>query len=265
MEKLLVAVFDNETAAYEGLSALKNLHEDGDISLYATGVLSKDEAGVIDIKEQADEGPVGTALGALTGALVGLLGGPAGVATGTVAGGLTGSLLDLKKAGVNTEFLDEVADRLIPGTTAVVADVEEIWTTPVDTRLHEQGGIVFRRHRSEVIDEQLAREVEAFDTELQQLQDDWREASRETKASIHDDIDTVREQLKETQAQVNQELTGLKSETNAKLDTLQDQLKESTGRQKEKLEKRMHDVKADLQTRTTKLERASALTKEALL
>lgn len=30
MNKMIVAVFNNETAAFEGLSALKDLHKDGD-------------------------------------------------------------------------------------------------------------------------------------------------------------------------------------------------------------------------------------------
>ncbi len=33
MNKVLVAVFVGEAAAFEGLSALKELHRDGDISL----------------------------------------------------------------------------------------------------------------------------------------------------------------------------------------------------------------------------------------
>ena len=42
MNKMLVAVFDTEPAAYEGLNALTELHADGDITLYATAVLVKD-------------------------------------------------------------------------------------------------------------------------------------------------------------------------------------------------------------------------------
>ncbi len=35
MNKMLLAVFDNEAAAFEGLKALKDLHESGDITLYS--------------------------------------------------------------------------------------------------------------------------------------------------------------------------------------------------------------------------------------
>jgi hypothetical protein len=36
MNKTLVAVFNTEPAADEGLSALKELHKNGDLTLYAT-------------------------------------------------------------------------------------------------------------------------------------------------------------------------------------------------------------------------------------
>ena len=44
MNKILVAVFDTETAAYEGLSALKELNASGDITLNATAVIARSRA-----------------------------------------------------------------------------------------------------------------------------------------------------------------------------------------------------------------------------
>jgi len=85
MDKVLVAVFDNEAAAFDGLSALRDLHRDGDITLYASAVVAKDTAGKISVKQAADQGPVGTAVGLLTGSLVGILGGPVGFAVGAAA------------------------------------------------------------------------------------------------------------------------------------------------------------------------------------
>ena len=51
MNKLLVAVFDNESAADAGLNALRTLHAAGDITLYATGVLARDAKGVVSVKK----------------------------------------------------------------------------------------------------------------------------------------------------------------------------------------------------------------------
>ena len=92
-------------------------------------------------------GPGGAAGGALVGALVGLLAGPGGAAAGTAAGaaaassgaaagaiggGATGSLADLTNWGLKADYLDTAATYLVPGKTAVVAEVEEGSTGPID-------------------------------------------------------------------------------------------------------------------------------------
>ncbi|NJO32121.1 MAG: DUF1269 domain-containing protein [Rhodospirillales bacterium] len=201
MNKMLVAIFDTEAAAFQGLSALKDLHRDGDITLYASAVIVKDSKGEISIKQAADEGPVGAAVGLLAGGLVGILGGLAGWALGTTIGGFTGLLYDLDQSGIGTAFLDDVSKTLTAGKAAVLADVEESWTTPVDTRLHEHGGIVFRRLRSEVVEDQLVRESAAFDADLKALQDDLRQGIAADRAAIQKDIEQVRKQIKANQEQ----------------------------------------------------------------
>src|SRR5690348_12711232 len=100
MNKMLVAVFDSETAASEGLGGLKELHKNGDITLFATTVLTKDKAGNVIVKQAVDRGPAGTALGFLTGALIGVLGGPVGLPIGAAIGGRTGLVFDLDKSGI---------------------------------------------------------------------------------------------------------------------------------------------------------------------
>ena len=113
--KILVSVFDSERTAFEGLTALKDLHRDGDITLYASTVIAKDAAGVVAVRQAADRGPVGTLVGIVTGGLVGLLGGPVGVAVGAYVGGFGGLMYDLFKAGVSMDFVDEVSASLTPG------------------------------------------------------------------------------------------------------------------------------------------------------
>lgn len=51
MKQMVVAVFDNETAALEGLSELRNLHSEAGVSLYASAVIVKDKAGKISVKQ----------------------------------------------------------------------------------------------------------------------------------------------------------------------------------------------------------------------
>jgi uncharacterized membrane protein len=169
MNKMLVAVFDTETAAFEGLDALRDLHRDGDITLYASAVIVKDKSGQLSIKQAVDAGPIGSAVGLLTGSLIGILGGPAGWAVGASLGGFTGFLFDLDQSGIGAAFLDDVSKTLTAGKAAVLAEVEESWTTPVDARLHARGGIVFRRLRSEVVEDQIVRETAAFEADLSRM------------------------------------------------------------------------------------------------
>jgi uncharacterized membrane protein len=264
MNKMIVAVFDQESAAYKGLSAMNELHAEGSISLYAIGVIAKDGSGNLSIKQAADEGPVGTVIGMATGSLIGLLGGPAGVAIGMSLGGMTGMLADLHNAGIDADYADEVSNALAPGKTAVVAEVEEYWVAPVDTRIEALGGMVFRRHRAEVIDEQYEREAEMLHQEWEQLKEEIRQASADAKSKIDAKIEATKKKLDALHTATKKKIEQFEKEQKAKLDTLQEQMKTASDKQKAKIEKRVAEIKADYEVRSKKLARASELTKEAL-
>ena len=51
MNKMLVAVFESETQAYAGLSALNELPREGSLTLYATGVISKGADGKVELNQ----------------------------------------------------------------------------------------------------------------------------------------------------------------------------------------------------------------------
>jgi uncharacterized membrane protein len=264
MNKMLVAVFDSEEVAVEGLSALKGLHNDGDITVYATAVLVKDVSGKVSIKQAADQGPIGAGLGMLTGSMVGLLAGPVGLAVGASLGTLTGLIFDLNKSGIDVQFVDDVSKALSPGKAAVLADVEESWAAPVDTRVGKLGGMVFRRLRSEVVEDQLVRESAAFQAEVKQLKEEQAQARAENKAAIQAQIDEAKKKAQVMQDQAKGRIDQAQREAEAKITALQGQLKQASDRQKAKIEKRIAEVKADLGARGAKLQEAGRLAKEAL-
>lgn len=264
MNVMVVAVFDTETAALEGLQALRDLHKEGGISLYASAVIVKDATGKLSVRKPAEDGPLGSALGFLTGGLIGLLGGPPGMAVGAYAGGVAGSLFDVAKAGADLTFLDDVSKQLTPGKAAVLAEVEEAWTTLLDSRLQEHGGTVFRRFRADVVDDQLVREGEALEANLEALDDELASASAENRAAIQKDIDKAKQQLKATQDQTKAQLDQAKAEMDARINTLQDQAKAARDRAKARIEKRMGEVRTDFAARSKKLNQALTLAREAL-
>ena len=108
MEKMLVVVFDDESKAYEGSHALKQLDAEGSITIHAESVIKKNADGTVTVKQVDDGFPIRTVGGTAIGSLIGLLGGPVGLGVGAVAGALAGSIGDLNVAGVDAEFLDDV-------------------------------------------------------------------------------------------------------------------------------------------------------------
>ena len=166
MKQMVVAVFDNENAALQGLSELRNLHSEAGVSLYASAVIVKDKAGRVSVKQYADQGPAGLLLGMVVGGLVGVLGGPGAVPLGAYIGGLAGLLFDLGKFGIDLSFFDDVSKALTDGKAAVLAEVEESWTSLLDERLGKHGGTVYRRFRVDVVEDRLAREGAAVEVTL---------------------------------------------------------------------------------------------------
>lgn len=262
MNKILVSTFGTEAAAYEGLSALKDLHRDGDITLYASSVIAKDPHGKVVVREAADSGPVGTLVGLVTGGLIGLLGGPAGVAVGAYVGGFGGLMYDMFNIGMSGDFIDDVAASLTPGKVAVVADIDESWVAPVDTRLGALGGTTFRRYPGEAIDEQLARETDAASKELEQLDAELRQSTGEARANVEKKIAEQRAKLDALVARIEKTLADRKAEFEAKLSTLSAQHRQARERQREQIDSRINELKASYEVRKEKLEKARQHAKE---
>lgn len=264
MDKILIAVFDTEEAAFEGVSVLKDLHQDGDISLYASAVIAKDAHGQVAVRQAADRGPVGTLVGIVTGSLVGLLGGPVGMAVGAYVGGTGGALYDLFSAGFGVDVVDEVSEALTPGKAALVAEIDESWVTPVETRLGAMGATIFRRLPGEVLDDQLTREAEASKAELEQLEAELHEESGEAKAKVEAAIEMQRRKLEALVARIDAAIDRQKAEVDAKLTTLRTQWDKARGRQKERIDARIAEIKAAHEARQAKLQQARELAKQAL-
>jgi len=188
MDRMLVVVFDNESKAYEGKKALVQLDEEGSIGVYGYAVLAKNADGSATLKQGDDVGPIGSLLGTSLGSLVGVLAGPAGLAVGASAGMLAGGAFDISNAGIGADFVDDVAKVLLPNRVAVVAEIDEDWTTPVDTRMEAIGGTVFRRALSEVKDTIDEENVAAMKADLAQLKAEHAKAQADRKARLQEKI-----------------------------------------------------------------------------
>jgi uncharacterized membrane protein len=264
VSKFIVVVFPDDTHAYEGTRALKDLHAEGSLTLYGLAVIAKNMEGEVSVREAADAGPLGTAVGALVGGLVGIIGGPIGGLAGAAGGALIGSLSDLFGFGIGADFLQKVSSELAPGKTALVAEVAENWTTPLDTRMEAQGGTVLRTWRADFEDEQIAREMAARRAELEQLKAEYAQAKEEVRAKLNTKIDQGKADLAKAENRAQARLEALEKETRAKISALEVQVTEVQADAREKINQRITALRTDYDARAAKLKQAWKLTQEAL-
>ena len=263
MSKLVVVVFPGEARAYQGTRALEALHVQGDLTLYGMSVVTRNHDGKISTKEAYDPGPLGTAVGALIGSLVGLAAGPTGALAGAAGGALIGSLRDLLNYGVGEDFLTKVSTELAPGNSAIVAEVAENWTIPLDTRMEALGGIVLRTLWVEFEDEQIEKEIAARRADFEQLKAEYTQAKEHAKTKLKAKMDQARADLDKADARARAKLEALNNETRAKIAALEQQLAEARHDMKEELERRVVALRSEYEKRSAKLGQAWQLTKDA--
>ena len=259
MSQFVVAVFPTEAKAYDATRVMKDLQAEGSLVLYGMAVVTKAADGKLAVKETAEKGPLGTAVGLLTGGLVGLLGGPSAPATGVAGGALIGSWSDLFDLGVGRDFLDKVARELTPGKTAVVAEVKEDGVTPLDTRVEAIGGTVLRQGRADFEHQQIKQEVNASKAELAELQAEYRQAGEEHKAELKARIDEARAKMRSRAAQAKEKRDRLQQETDAKIKALQEQRVRARADDKAKYEQRIAKLRADYDRSADQLAEAGEL------
>src|SRR5262252_564894 len=195
MDKMLAVVFNDEKAAYEGTRALSALDAEGSIEVDAVAVIKKNADGTVSTKQVEGDFPIKTLTGTAIGAVVGILAGPVGVAAGAPAGAWAGMFGDVYAAGVDDDFVSDVSTALIPGKCAVVAEVDEEWVTPIDTRMEAAGGVVYRTPRSTAEEDQWKRETTAAKAQLEQLKTEQAQARADRKAKLQAQIEYLSKQI----------------------------------------------------------------------
>jgi uncharacterized membrane protein len=249
MEKMLAIVFNNEKAAYEGVHALTALESEGSIAVNALAVIKKNADGTVSRERVDDEFPVQTLAGSAIGSIIGVLGGPVGFALGMSTGALIGLLGDLRTSEVGEDFLTDVSTALTAGKYAVVADVDEEWVTPVDTRMEAIGGVVFRTIKSVAEYDRREREAAARRAELDQLKAEHAKARSDRKAKLQAQIDQLRARVEKTLEQDKARSKQAAEEMKAKVQALQKKADKEKGDAKAAIEARISHVRADFQRR----------------
>ena len=166
MRNYVAVIVDDKSKAYFALHELWQLVAAGDITVHGTAVVHRDDLGQFRVDTKETSPALATAVGVGIGALLGALAGPAGAAIGAAkgaalgaaqgaaigaaTGGAVGVAVDLNRSDTRHEAAVETRFVLDYGQSAIIADVSEDSWSPIDTRMHQIGGIVYRRPKSEV-------------------------------------------------------------------------------------------------------------------
>jgi len=230
MDRMLVVVFDNESKAYEGKNALLQLDGEGSIGVYGYAVLAKNSDGSASVKQGDDVGPIGSLVGTSLGSLIGVLAGPVGLAVGASAGLLAGGAVDVSNTGIGYDFIDDVSRVLLPNRVAVIAEIDEEWTTPVDTRMEAIGGTVFRRALSEVKEQIQEENVAAMKADLDKLKSEYAKAHAERKAKLQEKINQLDSKIQAQAQNAKDRREALQRRAQAKVQVLKDKAEKITAK-----------------------------------
>ncbi len=216
MERMLVVVFDNEKKAYEGKTALGQLQAEGSLTIYQEAVILKHADGTVSVKQIDGSAPVGTLTGTALGGLIGLLGGPVGMALGAASGAGVGVFYDADTLRLGEDFVEDVAKLLAPNKVAVVAEVDEAWTIPVDTRMEALGGTVLRRALWAVQEQVRREEIDAMNADLAEFKGEMSKAHAERKAKLQKKIDELEAKIEVQQKKATERREAFQARQKAK-------------------------------------------------
>ena len=203
-ENVIVVSFAQDSSAYEAFTNLKELDEQGQVSIKGAAIVQRGEDGRIVTKDSVDSQQyAGTATGGLIGLLVGILGGPFGVLIGGATGLLVGSLYDMDDADDTESVLAEISSAIRPGQTVVLAEVDEQSDEVVDQAMARVGGTVLRRSVGDV------------EAEIAAAEHAERAAKREARKQL---LETRRSRAKE---EIRRIVDGLKARAHALRERMQ--------------------------------------------
>jgi uncharacterized membrane protein len=193
---VLVVRFTEPSKAYQALSVLKDSDASGRIGLESAAVVERTPEGELRTPEGEDNlGLVGTASGSLIGMLIGVLGGPVGVLLAWGAGALMGGAFDVDRAVTSDEALTVLGRAIPPGSTAVIASVDEPAIEVIDGEMKKLDGEVTRRPVAEVMSELEAAE-DAADAAAREARRTIREQRKaELSAGVEERMGKLKEKL----------------------------------------------------------------------
>jgi uncharacterized membrane protein len=163
VENIVAVTFDEPGAAIQALNELQRLHESKALKVGTAAVLERRGDGTWRVAHETEHPTfAGTITGGLLGAILGALTGPLGLLLGGTAGLLAGELIDVTEDEAEELILEAMINRIPPGSTALLADVDEPVPDTLDAIMGKLGGRIMRWSRADV-EAELEAAAEATD------------------------------------------------------------------------------------------------------
>jgi uncharacterized membrane protein len=258
MEKMLVVVFDSESKVNKGADALKELDREGTVSVYAGAIIKKNQDGTVSALDVREEWPIRAIGGTAIGSLIGLLGGPVGVVIGASSGLMIGAFGDLYHSGVSAEFLDDVASTLSAGKYALVADISEEYVLPLDIRMEELGGEVFRTRKQYVEEDQLQSDIDELDADIDRWEKEMADSRAEHKAKLQAKIAKAKQKRDKKVEQLKQRRAQAEKEHHQKIEALKTKAAKARADKKAAIEARITQINDSYHNTVAKVKNSQA-------
>src|SRR5437764_11893830 len=129
--RIIVAGFNDEGAADAALGLLQEAKDSGLVSIREAVVLRRDDQNQLHVRDATHRGAgKAAAVGGVLGAALGLIAGA--VALPLAIGAASGAVIAKLRERHTRAELEQISDVLTPGTSAIVAVVEERWIGEVE-------------------------------------------------------------------------------------------------------------------------------------
>jgi uncharacterized membrane protein len=193
---VIAVTFEDGSNAYGALTALKELDSQQRVGLQEAVVVVRDETGATEVKDRVEPTSLpATVGGSLIGLLLGVIGGPFGVLIGGYTGLLVGSMFDLYDLDETESALGAISSSVKPGSTALLAVVEERTSEVVDTAMSATGGTVVRRPVADVEAEIAAAEDVERKAKADARKELVKQRREQSKATVHAKLDQLKAKL----------------------------------------------------------------------
>jgi uncharacterized membrane protein len=196
MTKVIVASFKEEKKAIGALHKLKELDSFGDIALYESVLVRKQQDNDYEIlKADSSEG-WRVLTGMAVGGLLGALGGPIGLIIGLYTGTAIGAISDASHYNFAEDFVAGVENKMATGTVSIIAEIDEESSVFIDDYFKPFDAVITRSDVDFDYDTYLGEEIDVIDDEITEERVSLKKSIGDEKTKIEKKIAVLKEKRK---------------------------------------------------------------------